>query len=43
MENGRDLKLDADCEYVGILSEGRLIAVYGKRDNGYYHCERGLF
>ncbi|MBR2845627.1 MAG: tRNA pseudouridine(55) synthase TruB [Solobacterium sp.] len=43
VRNGRDLKLDADCEYVGILSEGRLIAVYGKRDNGYYHCERGLF
>ncbi|MBQ1532187.1 MAG: tRNA pseudouridine(55) synthase TruB [Solobacterium sp.] len=43
VRNGRDLKLDADSEYVGILSEGQLIAVYGKRVNGYYHCERGLF
>ncbi|MDO5121986.1 MAG: tRNA pseudouridine(55) synthase TruB [Erysipelotrichaceae bacterium] len=43
VKNGRDLKLDADSEYVGILSEGSLIAVYGKRENGYYHCERGLF
>ncbi|MCR5450909.1 MAG: tRNA pseudouridine(55) synthase TruB [Solobacterium sp.] len=43
VKNGRDLKLDADSEYVGILSEGQLIAVYGKRENGYYHCERGLF
>ncbi len=43
VRNGRDLQFDADCQYVGVLSEGRLIAVYGKRESGYYHCERGLF
>lgn len=43
VRNGRDLQFDTDSEYVGVLCNGELKAVYGKRENGNYHCERGLF
>lgn len=43
VRNGRDLELESDREYVCILDGNDIAAVYRRRENGLYHCERGLF
>ncbi len=43
VRNGRDLELESEREYVCILDGDDIAAVYRRRENGLYHCERGLF
>ncbi len=41
--NGRKLRLEGVSDHVLLKHEGRILAVYEKRQDGLYHSVRGLF
>ncbi|MBP3891760.1 MAG: tRNA pseudouridine(55) synthase TruB [Solobacterium sp.] len=43
IKNGRKIKLDIDDAVVILKNKDMLIAAYERREDGYYHCLRGLF
>lgn len=41
--NGRSLKLDGHGSHVIFTADGEILAAYEKRNDGLYHCQRGLY
>ena len=40
--HGRKLMLEHDAPLVLLGQQGRVLAAYAQRDDGFYHCQRGL-
>lgn len=43
IKNGKKIKLDRNEEKILIKYEDEALAIYERREDGYYHCLRGLF
>ena len=43
IRNGKKIKLHAKKDNVIIVKDKKILAAYSKRNDGYYHAQRGLF
>ena len=43
ISNGMRIRMDGHSDKVIFAHDGKILAAYEKRNDGLYHCQRGLF